>query len=423
VELNGEVIRRLLAVSILTAVTAGCSDSVGESAESVPTGSTVVESAGDGGIGASGTIDSTVPADPSATSSLTPSLAPASSVAPPIIDNPAGTATFAFTGDTLMHSPLWDQARRNATGGAEYDFAPLFERVRPYLSAADWAVCHLETPFAPVGRPLRTQDERGIFYQVPREVADGLAATGFDRCSTASNHTMDGGTASIDTTVAELERVGISQAGMARVPTEIEPTVVDVNGLKVAHLSYTYGLNDLPVPPGEPWRTALIDVGRIVDDARRSREMGAEAVIVSMHWGSEGSSSPNDRQRAWARQLAESGLVDLVVGSHPHVLQPIELIGETWILHSLGNFISNMPNGDRWPASTQDGAIVFVTMSSDGAGGVEVGRPFVRPTWVNKGDDWVVHDLLSELSLGPLPAVMEESMRRTTRTLGEFMVP
>lgn len=399
--------RRLFATALAVLAAAGCS---GESDD--PTTSTSTTG-----------VASTVATAPTSTAPPTPETVVASTTVPFELDNPTGTATFAFTGDTLIHSPLWGQAADNATGGAEYDFAPMFELVRPYLAAADLAVCHLETPFVPVGKPLRTQDERGIFYQVPREVADGLAAAGYDRCSTASNHTVDGGVESIDTTVSELERVGITQAGMARTPAEIEPTVIEVNGLKVCHLSYTYGLNDLPLPAGEPWRTALIDIDRILADARTAREMGAEAVIVSMHWGSEGSASPNDRQRTWATQLAESGLIDLIVGSHPHVLQPIELIGDTWVLQSLGNFLSNMPNGDRWPASSQDGAMVFVTMTSDGAGGVTVGRPTVRPTWVNKGDDWVIHDLLSELAAGPLPTAMEESMRRTTRVLGEFMTP
>lgn len=408
--MNGRVPLRLSVITLAVVAVAGCSGEPGDVATSTST------------IGPT-TIVATTVAGPTSVGPTTSETIVATTTIPFVLDNPTGTATLAFTGDTLIHSPLWNQAAENATGDAAYDFAPMFDLVRPYLSAADLAVCHLETPFAPEGKPLRTQDERGIFYQVPREVADGLASAGFDRCSTASNHTVDGGVESIDTTVNELERVGISQHGMARTPSEIEPTVLDVNGVKVSHLSYTYGLNDLPLPAGEPWRTALIDVDRILADARTARGMGAEAVIVSMHWGSEGSASPNDRQRAWAGQLAESGLVDLVVGSHPHVLQPIELIGETWVIHSLGNFLSNMPNGDRWPVSTQDGAIVFVTLTSDGAGGVTVGRPFVRPTWVSKGDDWVIHDLLSELAAGPLPPVMEESMRRTTRVLGEFMTP
>lgn len=276
------------------------------------------------GGSSNGSQDSTIPGpiELGPIDSTNPTLPPETE--PPTTTEPAGPPhiEFAFSGDVLIHSQLYRRALDN-TGGNGYDFTPMFAAIKPFIESVDYAICHLEVPTAPVGQNPSTFP----LYGAPSEILDAVAGAGYDRCSTASNHTVDGGVESIDTTVSELERVGISQAGMARTPAEIEPTVIEVNGLKVSHLSYTYGLNDLPLPAGEPWRTALIDIDRILADARTAREMGAEAVIVSMHWGSEGSASPNDRQRTWATQLAESGLIDLIVGSHPHVLQPIELIG------------------------------------------------------------------------------------------------
>ena len=160
----------------------------------------------------------------------------------------------AFTGDTLVHSPLWRRAAFNAAGSG-YDFRPMLERLRPVLDPVDLAVCHFETPIAPEGEALSTAP----VYGVPAEIADALVTAGYDRCSTASNHTLDRGAAGIDRTVGTLESVGIEQSGMARTPEEIAPRVFDVAGVAVTHLSYTFGYNGIRPPPGEDWRSALID--------------------------------------------------------------------------------------------------------------------------------------------------------------------
>ena len=326
---------------------------------------------------------------------------------------------FAFTGDTLIHSPLWAAAKKSGEPvGLSYDFRPMFIDIGPVLAGADYAICHLETPFAPPGVELSTMPK----YQVPTEVALALADAGYDRCSTASNHTMDGGVASIDHTVSALLDVGITQAGMARTPDEIRPTVVNVKGLGVSHLSYTIHFNGLSLPADEPWRSARIDIDRILDDAETARNLGADLVIVSMHWGNEGSSRPNPNQKEWSQTLAASGLVDIVVGSHPHVLQPIERFGDMWVLHSLGNFISAMPTGDKWPPSSQDGAVVLVTVSESPDGRFRVGRPEVVPTWVDRDDGFVVRDVRRWLAANPDDREVEESLRRTLAVMGDFMV-
>lgn len=344
-------------------------------------------------------------------SSAPPSSATSSTLAP--ID-----VTLAFTGDTLIHSPLWAAAADNAAGsGVAYDFRPMFTDVRTLISAADFAICHLETPLAPPGVKLSTMPK----YQVPTEVAVALADAGYDRCSTASNHTMDGGVASIEHTVTALEGVGISQVGMARTPEEIEPTVFDVDGLTVSHLSYTIHFNGLSLPANEPWRSARIDIDRVLADAATARGLGAQLVIVSMHWGNEGSARPNPQQKAWSQRMADSGLVDIVVGSHPHVLQPIERVGDMWVLESLGNFISAMPTGDKWPPSTQDGAIVFVEVTEKVDGWVTVHRPRVVPTWVDRDAGFVVRDVRTWLSAHPDDVRVQDSLERTLRTLSEFV--
>lgn len=331
--------------------------------------------------------------------------------------------SLAFTGDTLAHSPLWRQAARNAAataGGAGYDFAPMLAGLTPVIASADLAVCHLETPIAPEGEDFTTFPRFGV----PEQIADAIAAAGYDRCSTASNHTADRGTAGIDRTVDVLGARGLGQSGMARVPAEIEPHVFDVNGIVISHLSYTFSYNGLSLPEGEEWRSAVIDPDRIIDDARRARELGAEVVIVSMHWGEEGVHRPTSFQYAVADQITASGAIDLVVGHHAHVVQPIEQINGIWVLFGLGNILSNLPTSSRWPAASQDAAVVTVDMTVDERGDVTVGRPIAHPTWVDKDAGWTVLLVDHELARDDLSAGqrgrLERSLERTKAVLGEY---
>jgi poly-gamma-glutamate capsule biosynthesis protein CapA/YwtB (metallophosphatase superfamily) len=331
----------------------------------------------------------------------------------------------AFTGDILPHSPLWRQAERNAAaaGRVGHDFDPMLAALRVVHDRVDLAVCHLETPIAPEGEAYSTMP----LYGVPAAIVDAIAAAGFDRCSTASNHTVDRGLAGIDRTVDVLEAAGISQVGMARRPAEIEPSVFDVAGVTVGHLSYTWSYNGLSLPAGQEWRSALIDPDRIVADASRARELGAQVVIVSLHWGAEGVHAPTTYQRDIADLITEPGLIDLVVGHHAHVLQPVEQVNGTWVLFGLGNVLSNLPTSDRWPAASQDAAIVTVEMAVDDDGSVRVERPVAEPTWVDRDAGWIVRLVNVELARDDLGAGqrgrLEASRARTVAVLGDLVAP
>jgi poly-gamma-glutamate synthesis protein (capsule biosynthesis protein) len=331
--------------------------------------------------------------------------------------------SLAFTGDILPHSPLWRQAAENAaaTGRNGFDFGPMLAGLSPVFQTVDAAICHLETPIAPQGEEYSTSPR----YGVPAEIADAIAAVGYTRCSTASNHTLDRGTAGIDRTVGELQRVGLTQTGMARRPDEITPTVIDVDGVALTHLSYTWSFNGLTLPADESWRAALIDPERIIDEARTARGMGAEVVVVSLHWGAEGVHHPTRSQRDIAEQLTASGLIDLIVGHHAHVVQPIEQINGTWVVFGLGNILSNLPTSNRWPAASQDAVVVTVEITVDGDDDVVVGRPVVIPTWVDKEAGWIVRVVDTELSRDDLSAGqrdrLERSRERTADVLGDYI--
>jgi poly-gamma-glutamate synthesis protein (capsule biosynthesis protein) len=333
--------------------------------------------------------------------------------------------TMAFTGDALWHSPLWQQAQRNfadAHAGADgFDFSPMLAPLTPVVSSVDLAVCHLETPIAPEGEAYSTFP----LYGVPAEVAPAIAAAGFDRCSTASNHTADRGVAGIDRTVNVLQIAGLDQSGMARTPAEIAPRIFEVEGVRLAHLSYTFSYNGLILAAADAWRSALIEPDRIIADTRAARLRGADVVIVSMHWGAEGRTAPTAFQRDVADQITAAGDVDLVIGHHAHVLQPIEQVNGTWVMFGLGNMISNLPTSPRWPAATQDGAVAVVAISVEPDGTAAVAAPVIHPTWVDRDHGWVVHlvePALADPACDPwLRDRLERSLARTGAVLQAFL--
>ena len=339
--------------------------------------------------------------------------------------------TLAVSGDTLPHSRLWQGAKRNAIAngtvdkdGDAYDFRPMFELVKPILSSVDLAICHLETPIAPADEELSTFP----FFGVPSEITDALAYAGYDRCSTASNHAMDRGTRGIDATLNALDRVRISHTGMARTPDEINPKLIFANRIAIAHMSYTFSYNGLPAASGETWRSALIDTDRILRDVRQARKLGAQVVLLSMHWGNERESTPSSYQTKIADEITKTGEVDLIIGSHAHVLQPIKLVNGTWVIYGLGNFLSDMPTTPKnppWPASTQDGAIMTTNITVTPDGKVRVAKPVVIPTWVDRASGWqirsVVGDLKSKDLNGFTHSELQASLKRTASVLDEYI--
>ncbi|MDX6361712.1 MAG: hypothetical protein QOC85_715, partial [Streptomyces sp.] len=155
--------------------------------------------------------------------------------------------TLVASGDVLPHSSIIEQARADA-GGDGYDFEPMLSGIKPVVSRADLAICHMETVYGADG------DYTGYpAFKSPPQVAKSLASTGYDACSTASNHSLDDGAAGIGRTLAALDRAGVRHAGSARTAQEAGgPTVMRAGGAKVAHLAYTYDTNGYPLPEGQP---------------------------------------------------------------------------------------------------------------------------------------------------------------------------
>ncbi len=335
------------------------------------------------------------------------------------------TFTLAFTGDVLSHSPVTRQAAANAAaaGGGGYDYRPMFAAVGPMLSAADLAICHLETPLSRDGAGLRGFP----LFNVPFELADALADAGYDGCSTASNHALDARPDGLAATLEHLDRVGLGHAGTARDLLEAAvPRLYDVRGVKVAHLSYTFSLGGLTLPADQPWLANLIDANRILAQARAARAAGAEFVVVSLHWGVEYQTMPTAEQAALARQLLPSPDIDLIVGHHAHVVQPVERIGDEYVAYGLGNFLSNQ-SAACCATAAQDGVIVEVRVAEGAQRGTFTAEAVTfTPTWVDRGDYTItpVALALADPSLEPgLRAELQASWQRTTSVMTALAAP
>lgn len=329
--------------------------------------------------------------------------------------------SFAFSGDILVHSPIWKRAAVNA-GGKGYDFRPMFEGIAPLLGTVDSAICHLEVPVAPDGEEPSTFPK----YGAPVEIVDAIVHGGYDRCSTASNHSMDRGTRGIDATLAAFDALKLGQSGMARTPDEAEPKIVRIKGVAVSHLSYTWKANGIDLPRDEPWRVGILTSDRVIADARKARAAGAEIVIASLHWGLESSMAPVRSQVEVAEDITASGEVDLIVGHHAHVIQPIMQVNGRWVVYGVGNSISNMPpDNGYYPPESQDGIIVTVAFERGADGTFSVATPVAHPTWVDKRGGFRIRDVLSDLadpSLDPaLRRQLQVSLERTTKVVGDFL--
>ncbi|MGW6706187.1 CapA family protein [Streptomyces sp. NPDC054956] len=249
--------------------------------------------------------------------------------------------TLVASGDVLPHESVIRRAASDADGDG-YDFRPMFSGVKPFVSAADLAICHMETVYGPEGGPFTGYPA----FQSPPEVAAGLKDAGYDGCSTASNHTLDGGAAGLKRTLDAFDRTGLKHAGSARTAAEAGTvTMYTAGSAKVAHLAYTYDTNGYPMPEGQPWAVNLMEQEKIVADARAARKAGADVVLVSLHWGTEWETDPDEKQLALGKALTASQTagrpdVDLILGTHAHIPQAYEKVNGTWIIYGMGDQVA-----------------------------------------------------------------------------------
>ena len=260
-------------------------------------------------------------------------------------------------GDIMSHTPIVNDAY--VTDTDSYDFSHMYQDAARQLALADYAVANLETPLAGSGVYLGYP-----VFDAPDELAYDTRAAGFDLVSTANNHTRDQGMDGIYRTLDILDQAGLAHVGTYRSQEERDKHsgiyVADVGGISVAFLSYTYGLNGFRLDSDQMYAANLFnldyyttlanpDYELLKADLAAARALDTDLIAVMIHWGNEYKNAPNSHQTNLAQFLVEQG-ADLILGGHPHVLEPYETITATgwdgqqrqgFVIYSLGNFISN----------------------------------------------------------------------------------
>lgn len=325
--------------------------------------------------------------------------------------------TVAAAGDLFVPPRLTAQAAADAAdaGREGHDFTAILASIAPVVAAADLAVCHLEQPLAEPAGPFPDYP----YFAAPPQLADAIAEAGFDTCSTASNHALDSGMEGIVRTLDHLDRVEVAHTGTARNRREARtPTVVDVQGVGVGHLSYTFSFNGLPLPEGRPWAANMIDEEAIRAEAQRARVAGAEIVVLSLHWGTEYQVEADSGQVALAQSLLAGDEIDLIVGHHAHVVQPFEKVGDKWVAYGLGNLTCRFPDGS--PEQTQDAVIPTFTFTQTAPGHWEVTGVEAVATWMEYQPAARVVNLPVALS-GSLPPQRQERYARALERITEYV--
>ena len=327
-------------------------------------------------------------------------------------------ATLTVAGDVMNHNTQIADAYDPATD--TYDYSHVFQYVKPWLEQADYAVANLETTLPGGG------DYTGYpNFGAPDALAYDLKEAGFDLLSTANNHTRDKGMDAVYRTLDVLDEAGLAHVGTYRSQEERDQSnavVADVGGIQVAFLSYTYGLNGYSVPDDQSYAVNLFnldytttlstpDEDLLAADLEKARGLGADLIAVIIHWGVEYRDTPTDYQRSLAEFLVANG-ADLILGGHPHVIEPYETITATgwdgreregFVCYSLGNFISaqNQTNTDVTALLqlelTKDGEETRVT-------GVSYVPFFMLHVWSAEKTDYLLdaHRALAEYGENPL---------------------
>ena len=272
-----------------------------------------------------------------------------------------------FAGDVMQHMPQVEAARRENG----FDYRQVFAALRPRFDSADLVVVNLETTLTETGRYSGYP-----CFRSPVELAAAMREAGIDVAVTANNHCCDGGGEGVRTTARALDACGIRRTGVFTDSLDRarnHPLLLVRRGIAIALLDYTYGTNGMPVPQGVT--VNAIDTAAIAGDTARARAKGAECVAVCIHWGNEYQRRPDAVQRAVAGALRRAG-ADLIVGSHPHVVQPFEADSAHAVFYSLGNFVSNQRK--RY---CDGGLIADITLTRAADGRLSVAAEAV-PVWV-----------------------------------------
>jgi hypothetical protein len=314
----------------------------------------------------------------------------------------------AAIGDLLIHERVYN----DAWNGEKYDFLSMIKPVQDYLKRPDISMANQETIMG--GEEIGLSDYPQ--FNSPFDLGDDLQKAGVDLVTMANNHTLDRGEEAIRNAIAYYEKIDMPYTGSFK--SEEDQQTIRVleteEGISVAFLSYTYGTNGIPIPDGKEYLVNLIDREQIKKDVSEAEKL-ADVTIVSYHFGQEYQRLPNQDQKDLAQFAADLG-VDVVIGHHPHVLQPIDWLEgkdgkQTLVAYSLGNFLSG-----QYELYRRIGGILQFSISKDGSN-VKVHSPSFLPTFVQFD---LIDETITDLQVLPLKNVSDQQLPDAPDHLSEI---
>ena len=290
------------------------------------------------------------------------------------------TIHMSAVGDIMCHLTNVKNAYNSTS--KDYDFSNVFKNIEEYTKNADITVGNLETTFAGQSRGYTGYPT----FNTPEVLGHNLKDIGFDVLCTANNHSIDKGYSGIESTLNFLDEYGLGHYGTARSKEEQDTILIkDVNGIKIAFLAYTYGTNGITIPSDKSYCVNLIDKDLIKEHIALAKSQKVDVICVSMHWGTEYRLTPHSSQEDLADFLFENG-VDIILGSHPHVLEPMEKRTITlkdgtqkdgFVIYSLGNFVSG-----QIYANTKSTVILDIQITKNSEGKISIDSVNYTPVYL-----------------------------------------
>lgn len=305
------------------------------------------------------------------------------------IKNKSTTFTMTALGDSLCHNTQYWDAYNKETG--VYDFSYVYEDIMSYTKASDITIGSLETTFAGEDRGYSNYPT----FNTPDSLAEALKNIGVDIISLAGNHALDYGYTGLCRTIDVLDNVGISHLGTYKTAEDQEKILVqNVKGLNIAFINYTYGTNGIPLPSGKDYCVNLIDKDLIKKQIEQAKSQNVDIIVACMHWGTEYRTTANSEQEELADFLFENG-VDIILGNHPHVLEPMEkriitlpdgTEKEVFVVYALGNFTA-----DQRDEITRDSAILNLTITKNSDNKISIDKVNYVPIYMYKNSNASLH--------------------------------
>ena len=333
--------------------------------------------------------------------------------------------TISSVGDLMCHSTQYNYARVEADS---FNFVPCFKFIQPYLDASDLLLGNLETTLSGTEIPYSGYP----FFNSPDDYAESIKKVGFDFIITANNHANDHGENGIVRTIGILDKLQLPHTGtFASSADRDSARVVNVKGVKIGIVAYSYSTNGNPLAEGKPWLVNLCDSVLIEKDIKNCRANGADLVIVFYHFGNEYQRQPSEYQENFVQYAISCG-ADIIFGSHPHVLEPAAYftpqhaaIDTGFVIYSMGNFISNQKD-----EFTDEGIVVNLHLTKNNiTGKIQLNGADYIPTWVYRGTspEMQLHTVFPAVAapVVPVPELIQKSyaseMKKAAENTYEIM--